>query len=513
MTATAIDRSAAIANLSGGGAFNGFGGTANATTSPILSAYLGNNATVDVTGNVTVESTSLTAADGSSIGKSGGIVDVDEAFVHSKVTPTLNTYIGSSASISAGGNITVESLQGPTPVQTTNGTFTPSQVSDDEITFSQDTGLQTGDTVTFSQNGNAPIGGLTDGRDCPVIAVNPTTVQLGVTFNDTDVNTTNDTINFPTPVGLQTGDMVVYEANGTTPVGGLVSGDTYEVLVLTPESIKLVDPAVGIVAPTPFNPATTVSKNTIDLPGFSDGQAVTYSAPAPLGVAPEQISNSTIDLGTDANGNAIPDNFANGDPVVYEPASGATTIGGLKAGKTYYVIALAPNEFQLSTSVKNGVPGAPITLTVPDGAIGLQYFTDQNQKAIGGLVSGNTYYVVNATPTSFQLSKTPGGHAISLNVSHSSGIHTIGVEGIDFTSEGSASSQSLVLVLNPQGGERHVPARRRRRSTRRLVARAATAGRMRSQAAPGAVASRSAALMPRPTPNRRSPPTSAIRPR
>ncbi len=82
------------------------------------------------------------------------------------------------------------------------------------------------------------------------------------------------------------------------------------VSVIDPQTIMLASAAQPLQTPTSFNPSTTVSSNTINLKGFSDGEVVTYNAPAPLEVdAQEDISNSTINLGTDSKGNPIPDNF------------------------------------------------------------------------------------------------------------------------------------------------------------------------------------------------------------
>ena len=421
-------------------------------------AYLGNNSSVDVTGNITVESNSTTEGHANTIGADGGIVNVNESLANVFLTPTINTYIGSNATVLAGGTITLESFHGKTPVPVSDGSFTPSQVGNNEITFALPGALQTGDTVTYAQNGNPPIGGLTDGRVYPVITVpgSNTTLKLGPSFDAAQVNTTNDTIVFASPDDLQTGDEVVYEDNGGTPIGGLTSGDTYLVRVIDPETIKLVDPSQGLLTPTSFDPAATVSDNTINLPGFSNGQAVTYTAPAPLEFAPQQVSNSIIDLGDDASGNPIPDNFSNGQAVVYSLGSGAAAIGGLTPGSTYYVITDGTNQFKLSATVDSqGNPGAAITLD-PTSAKGLQILTAANEQPIGGLVSGNTYYVVNenATATSFQLAATPSASPdsspLSLDPSNSSGTHTIGVEGLVFTSAGTGT-QDLVIPLNTAG--------------------------------------------------------------
>ncbi len=469
VTATGVDQPSADVSLSGGGAFSGEGGKATATTDPTLTAYLGNTSSVNVSGNITVESNATTEGNATTTGASGGIADVGESDAVATVTPTLKTYIGSSANIIAGGSITVESLNGATPVPAYIDGFTASGVSNNTITFEQpvnfidENNIIQGFAGTFEQNGNPPIGGLANGRVYPVLPVvnsNGTTnwqaVQIGIDFSAAEVDTENDTINFPQDVdNLQTGDLVIYEPETSpehTVIPGLIPGNSYLVRVIDGNTIKLVDPSQGIQAPTTFDPQTDVSQNTINLPGFSDGHAVTYNAPQPLRVPAQEISNSTINLGTDDQGNIIPDNFSNGEPVVYEQQFGVTPIGGLTSGHTYYVIQIAPNEFQLASSETNANLGHALTLTLPDNAAGIEIFTATDQQAIGGLVDGDTYYVINATSTSFQLAATPSStKVISLKVSKSGGIHSIGVEGIDFTGTPTSGDAYLVFPLNPQG--------------------------------------------------------------
>ena len=116
-----------------------------------------------------------------------------------------------------------------------------------------------------------------------------------------------------------------------------------------------------------FDPQTTLDRkapSSIDLSGFKDGDAVTYNAPAPVEAAGEQVTdNNEIDLTIDANGTKIsdptPDNFQNGDPVVYTVASDGSPIGGLTPGQTYYVITKGSDQFELSL---NASPLKAITL-------------------------------------------------------------------------------------------------------------------------------------------------------
>ena len=127
--------------------------------------------------------------------------------------------------------------------------------------------------------------------------------------------------------------------------------------------------------------------------------------------------------------------FEDGDEVVYNvPASPAYAIGGLTDGNTYYVVSKATNTFKLSAT--SG--GTAINLTFPtvtvdaddsavvdlstDKVIIANTFTNGDYVVydngggtdIGGLVNGNSYYIVNRTASEFQLSLTSGGAAIDL---------------------------------------------------------------------------------------------------
>jgi hypothetical protein len=106
--------STATVDLSGGGAFSGTGGNATAYNNPTVFAYLDSGSSVDVNGNVTVKSTYSPQAHAKMTGASGGIIDVSQSRANVYVTPTIQTAIN-SATVTAGGNITVQSLQDAPP--------------------------------------------------------------------------------------------------------------------------------------------------------------------------------------------------------------------------------------------------------------------------------------------------------------------------------------------------------------------------------------------------------------
>ena len=88
------------------------GSVAMAEVHPGISAFIGGGAEIEVSGDVAVQSLSLTDADADALGinVAGGAalgVSIAEAIV----TPTISTSIGSNSRIVAGGHVTVRSLQ------------------------------------------------------------------------------------------------------------------------------------------------------------------------------------------------------------------------------------------------------------------------------------------------------------------------------------------------------------------------------------------------------------------
>src|SRR5262249_26012117 len=70
--ATGSDGSQARVDLSGGGAFSGQGGNATANTNPVVDTHLSDGSSVNVTGDVTVRSNSISGGSANTKGASGG---------------------------------------------------------------------------------------------------------------------------------------------------------------------------------------------------------------------------------------------------------------------------------------------------------------------------------------------------------------------------------------------------------------------------------------------------------
>jgi hypothetical protein len=358
-------------------------------------------------------------------------------------------------------------------VGTSTLTFDPSTAvngANRTITFTSNHGLANGATVTYHANGGATVPGLTDGSQYYVIVVNPTTIQLAavptatptlinlapaaqsntqqlvvngsttLSFDAmTAVDGTNHTITFASADGLVNGQSVIYNASGNPALAGLYNGDPYYVVVVDPKTIKLASAPFALA----LNPAGATGTQRIG--------AVGTQAPSTV--------NDALNLGTDLTGSGI----TTGSPVFYESAG--DSIGGLTNGTVYYAIVVSSNSIQLATSPSNALAGTQIALNpvlatgtqlisagtpttfsfpvanVTASTIGLTasenlqtgqavvYQAGMGNTPIGGLTSGQTYFVIAQNAETIQLAATAtdalNNHFITLDPTGATGTQSI----------------------------------------------------------------------------------------
>src|SRR5262249_32287756 len=121
-------------------------------------------------------------------------------------------------------------------------------------------------------------------------------IRFGASFDATKVDFNSDTISFATPHGFETGDPVRLYPSGNTAIGGLDTTKTYYVRKIDANTIKLAASLADAVrTPTSFVPTSSVvngTNHTLTLSGFTDGQYVTYHAPAPTTFTPRQVAEN-----------------------------------------------------------------------------------------------------------------------------------------------------------------------------------------------------------------------------
>ncbi len=292
----------------------------------------------------------------------------------------------------------------PTPPDTEPAvTFdAATDVSGNIITASQNslvgsavTGLETGQTVIYDigSSSNTPINPLVNGGTYGIIAATATEVELTATATfqaDTDVS--GATITTSANTGLETGEAVTYDAQGNTPIGGLVNGDTYYVIVGS-NTVQLASTLANAEASMPV-PITLTSAGSgtqiligstpITLTSMGSGtQSLDVPVVENLHVH-STVPAVTFQAGTAVNGSTItapaPTDLHTGQAVIYDNQEG-TSIGGLVNGTTYYVIAVpgSTTQVQLASS-----PGGPaIALTPGSGTQSLDVTTSVTDPAPG----------------------------------------------------------------------------------------------------------------------------------
>ncbi len=206
-------------------------------------------------------------ADGSAVTGSSSGTGVGAAVAVNYADATNQAYIGNATTINAGG-LTVEATEAARNVAMPMTTLPVVDTTANTIFLGLDSGLTTGEEVTYHANGGTAIGGLSDGtqyyvadmgggkfslfnsasdaqNDTNAIALTSTgsgdqnfttsgvegTGLLASTINFQPAGTVN-VLNLGNDSGLRTGDAVTYDAEGGSAVGGLTSGDTYYVIEL-----------------------------------------------------------------------------------------------------------------------------------------------------------------------------------------------------------------------------------------------------------------------------------------
>ena len=243
------------------------GSTALAESKPTVTTTIGGSGSTIVTsGNMDVQATGITDADASATTVSGGFVNVALFSSTARTQPNVNVVVAASSHLGSGGTITIGASHNPVTQQLSDGSFTaPGAV-------------------------------------------------------DTSNGATGNTISFTLPHGLQTGDVVTYNAQIVNPatdfvINGLTDGRQYGVIVVDNDTLQL-----GVV----FSGAQVDPlRDEIKFGSF---------VPNPPGA--DGVSPGTTTFVPS------PHNLETGDAVYYYAPSGGTAVGGLISGKRYIVFVV-----------------------------------------------------------------------------------------------------------------------------------------------------------------------------
>ncbi len=393
INAIAKEAVSATAQASSGGILSGIGSIPTATVSPTIKAYVGDNGKIQVANDVKIVADVTVDGDAEAKGLSIGAIAVGISIAEVNAKPNIDTHIGAFTTIDAT-NVTVQSRLGK-PITIGDTSFDPSNTinnSQDTIKFNSNHGLQTGAQVVYVNGGGTDISGLTNQSSYNVIAVDSQTVKLGSIFNAADIDVKFNTIKFAQNHGFKDGNKVVYEATGGNVIGGLVAGKTYYVKVVDSKTIKLslIQSTTQLTQGTSINNINTNSPDTvitINNHGFNTSDQINYvRRTAKFSIVDKlpdtQGKDNIFNLGSDVISknsiNSASHGFENDDQVVYTTDGGS--LGGLVNAQTYYIVNKTTNTFQLS--VTKGGTAIDIT-SVPTDAKGNVVDSTHQIKAVG----------------------------------------------------------------------------------------------------------------------------------
>jgi Ca2+-binding RTX toxin-like protein len=367
----------------------GSGENAIALVTGSVDAYVGNNTTINVAGNVSVTATSVVspASGNASIGSGGGIaVSVLQATV--TVENTTEAYIGDTVAIVNAGSLNVVATE------TDDAVVTGSVFS---IGFGDDRGVTT--TATVDPTTSAFIGTGVVGIVAGNVNVTATSVRAegNATANDSgggvvDIGASNAVVNTNPTVSAYIGVLTSITAGGTVAV--TANGES---AASEPVSPYITNVNLGNNGNTPGTDGDTIVFNdnglqTGDQVSYSpNGGAAIQTASGALGSLPRVYNVISVDPNTVALGNqfaagalglagpftsgsgvetlnnairfSIPDNFQTGDAVVYYD-DGAPSIG-LTNGGTYFVRTIDAYTIELYSTLA-GAESAAASATPGD---------------------------------------------------------------------------------------------------------------------------------------------------
>jgi hypothetical protein len=335
-------------------------------------------------------------------------------------------------------------LNAPSPIIfTAPGTGTDHSFIFLTVNFTENTlyipshGLVDGQAVRYTTNSGSPVGGLVEQGNYFVKKIDDGTIQLFPNENLSPGNEINlsavgtgthslfiRTINFNTNTlsipqhGFLQGELVEYDSRGQTPISGLQTNQTYYVIFVDGNRIKL--------ANTPENAENSIEIDLLDSPVAEGRHILTSLSQTPDGIysiidvpspntftvaargqVPELIKTfnprSTLDIEINtfffsAHG------FVTGTKLFYDIGDLSTAVGGLQENTNYYVVVINQDYFKLSTSLENALSGITIGITDFGSGFDHRFTTNQLNGRIvgsGNVSAGAGSVLVNGSGTSF----------------------------------------------------------------------------------------------------------------
>ncbi len=364
-----------------------------------------------------------------------------------RTAANLTTLGSTSHTLNLTINGTAETITIPAGTYTADSLAAAVQSAINAAVLSQD-GVQTGLQVVYSDNGGTDIDGLTEGATYAIIVAPdngielvpvanwPTPTTLGPNLGsgtghtltpivgpvdhidqaDVSFVPVNNSIGFSSAPGLYTGEPVVYNDNGGTPIGGLSNNTSQNPYYVISLNKMTGSPGVTIApadpnSPYPNDPSITrTTGNWLD-DGFRPGQTIQVSGAT--------NDNNNTSFTVDAISGTVL--YLNPDPTV--TVTQETDASGVSVGIN------DPTQIQLAASAQDAINGNPITLTsggsgsftLPEPTSNVTAYIDSSQ-----VTSTNGRVIVLSGVTDPTLLSNPGPIATATRTITGSDVTTSG---------------------------------------------------------------------------------------
>jgi hypothetical protein len=299
-------------------------------------------------------------------------VSLDPAVTTVGVSAVTGDLTANTINVGAGSGLTAgEVVTYTTPTRT----FTPAAVNSDNTTITLARhGFTTGEALIYQPAAGAtPLdlvtpndannsSALTAGQTYYAIRVNADTFELAATYADATA---------AVPVPLQFAAPITAVGDQTlavAPVGGLVNGTTYAVIVPDPSKPTLIQLANTGTPTTPIQLTPSVTAADLSVTN-SLSQVASYAYTVPG-------SKTITAASADGNITVTAHGFVTGEALVYQaptadelPLAGG---GALQSGTTYYAIVVDPNTIELATSPGNATAGVALQFASGVSVMGVQ---------------------------------------------------------------------------------------------------------------------------------------------
>jgi len=325
------------------------------------------------------------------------------------------------------------SIDSPTPIDFTaagtgtNHSFIFLTVNTTENTlYIPNHGLVSGQLVKYNTNGGSPVGGILNEEFYYVRRIDDSTISL---YSDSDITDLSNLINLTTTGtgthslsitsidfetntiilpqhGFLGGELVEYDSRGQDVISGLSTNETYYVIFVDGDNIKLADSAAdaesGISVDLLESPAGSGTHILTNLGETPDGIYEISNIPtddtfevSARGQVPqiEKLFNPRSTINIETSQFFVPAHgFLTGTKIKYSNGDAGTDIGGLTDLADYYVVVVNQDYFKLATSLDNALAG--ITQEVTNFGSGISHTFTTTQ--INGTIVGSGSVSVDA---------------------------------------------------------------------------------------------------------------------